>query len=302
MSEWLVVAGVVAAGGLGAAVAAWLADLRPQPDAARAEIARGLDLADAALLSGGVVRWIDTAVVGFVERGLVRAADGRLTVRGDVDRMLDTPLDSPAHPGLATLEEAIVLSSVRRAGEGGLGAVRRSVATWDARRRLARLAERGLLITPRRRQWGPMIVAGPVLLGLFGCAMALIVAGPESEAQATIVIASWLPVSLGSAFLWSRRPGHHGRDPRSSVGRAVVADLRAARASSQADLVASGGFEAMTDEALRDAVQAGEPDSRWRVPLRRTGTTEVNALLAVQTIGSTLGGSDGGGDGGGGGD
>lgn len=298
MTTWIVLSAVVAAAGIGAGAVIWLADLRPRLGDARAELGRGLGRVDLALLSGGPVRAVDAQIVDFVERGLVATEGGVLRVSEEVDRMLDTPveqLDSPP----ATLDEAMTLNVVRRHGGDGLEAVRRGIHSWQLRGRLARLGARGLVAGPQRRTWAPMIVAGPLLLGLFVCWLGLIFSAPLDEVEwpAAMSVMAWLPVTLGAAVLYSRRPGFHGRDPRTRLGRDVVTIVGETQPSGQADLVARGGFAAMTDAALRRDVQGDAVDACWSVRRRVGGASDANALLAAQSLD---GGGDAGGDGGGG--
>ncbi|WP_158564121.1 TIGR04222 domain-containing membrane protein [Jiangella anatolica] len=298
---------LVVLGGIGSAVAVVLNDRRRRPDVARYELGRSFDRTDTALLTGGVARAIDVAVLELVDRELVRAEDGRLTVTDEVDRMLDTPMESPEYKPGYGFDEAMILVSVRAKGRQGLDAVRRDALKWNLRRRLRTLADRELLVTPLRRQWGPGIVWVPTLLGMFFCSMGLITtANPleENEGPAAVTILAWLPVSILTAFIWSRRPGYHGPDPRTALGRDIVELLQAELPADapQAQRVAVGGFAAMTDDALRRAVQGNAVESRWSMPHgRRSDRYGVNAVVAADA-GMTSGGGDGdgGGDGGGG--
>ncbi|TDD69438.1 hypothetical protein E1262_12365 [Jiangella aurantiaca] len=306
MTALLVLFALVVAGGIGSAAGAYLVDRRPRPDLAREELARGLDATDAALLTGGVARAVDVAVLALVDRELVRADGGTLTVSDEVDRLLDTPMDSPDYRPPYSFEEASILVSVRARGGEGLDAVRRDVLKWKLRSRLRALAGRGLLVTPLRRQWGPMTVAGPTLVGMFFCSMGFLSAGPieEIEVPASLTILGWLPVTILTAVIWSRRPGYHGPDPRTARGRDIsdvlVAELPGDAA--QAQRVAVGGFAAMTDDALRRDVQGNAVESRWSVPSgrRRAAAYGVNAALAIDSGMTSDGGGDGGGDSGGG--
>lgn len=281
MTGLLVLFVLVVAGGIGSATAAWLVDRRPRPDLARAELAVSFDRTDTALLSGGVARALDVSVLELVDRGLVFAADGTLTVDDEVDRLLDTPMDSPEYQPSYDFDEAMVLVSVRAKGRQGLDAVRRDVLKWKLRTRLRTLADRGLLITPLRRQWGPMTVAGPTLAGMFFCSIGLMSsANPleEGEIPTAITIFAWFPVTLLAAFIWSRRPGYHGPDPRTARGRDIVDLLRAELPDDapQAQRVAVGGFAAMTDDALRRAVRGHAVESRWSLPGGRRDSHGVN--------------------------
>jgi uncharacterized protein (TIGR04222 family) len=299
MTMWLVLGAVVAVAGIGTSAALWLAELRPRLSSARAELAHGLERGDLAVLSGGPARRIDAEVVDFVERGLVRADDGRLAVTDDVDRLLDTPVDAPAYQSSWSMEEAMTLVAVRRDGADGIDAVRRGVVPFASRRRVRRLAERGLLVTPLRRKWGPMSVAGPTLLGLFGCSMAAVTSAPAfaSDWPAAISIFAWLPVTAATAYLYTRRPGYSGPDPRTRRGRDVTTVAAEAPAAGQADFVARGGFAAMTDRGRRAAVQGDAVDSRWNAGRRVGAHSDVNALVAVQGVDGDGGGADGGGGG-----
>lgn len=309
MTGLLVLFVLVVVGGIGAATAVNLLDRRPRPDLARYEIGRSFDRTDLALLSGGVARAVDATVLELVDRGLVLADGGKLSVDDEVDRLLDTPMDSPEYTPPYSTEEGSVLVSVRRKGRDGLDDVRRDVVKFYLRRRLRILADRGLLVTPLRRQWGPIVVWGPTLAGMFFCSIGLMTSfNPmeEGEIPTAITIFAWFPVTLLTAFIWSRRPGHHGPDPRTALGRDIVDVVREEQPddATQAQRVAVGGFAAMTDDALRRAVQGHAVESRWSVPHGRRGDRYgVNAILAAAT-GMTSDGDggdgDGGGDGGGG--
>lgn len=298
---------LVVVGGVTAAAAACLIDRRPRLDVARLEIGSGFDRTDTALLTGGVVRAVDAMVVDLASRGLVLADEGRLAVPPEVGHMLVTPMDSPAYAPSWDLDEAMVLVSVRTAGADGLDAVRRHAMTFTWRRRLAGLVRRGLLVTPLRQKWGPMTVAWPTLFGVFVCSMAMLGTGSIEEVQsgpAGLMIALWLPSTIAPAAIWSRRAGYRGPDPRTALGRDVSAVLWSELDpdAAQARRVAAGGLSAMTDVALRHAIQGRAVDSRWSVPTgRRAGSDHgINAVLAVE---AGLGGDGdaGGGDGGDGG-
>jgi uncharacterized protein (TIGR04222 family) len=299
MTFWIVFTVIVGVAGVGAGVAVWLSDLRPGPERAH-EAAGGLERSDLAVLCGGPARLIDTTVVDLTSRGLVHASHGALTVSHEMDRLLDTPMDSPGYRPSFTDDEAMMLVAVRAAGRGGLDAVRREALGWDARVRAHGLAERGLLVTPVRRKWAPMIVAGPTLLGLFLGSMGLMTAGPldEIEWPLSITIMAWLPVTLLAALAYTRRPGYHGRDPRTRLGRAVaqLAQAHVAATATQADRVATGGFAGMTDGMLRAAVQGDAAESRWNIRGRVGAASDVNALVAAQSL-DLGGGADGGGGG-----
>jgi uncharacterized protein (TIGR04222 family) len=298
---------LVVVGGIGSAVAVVLNDRRRRPDVARHEIGRGFDRTDTALLSGGVARAIDVSVLELVGRGLVLADGGRLTVSDEVDRLLDTPMDGPEYRPPYAPDEGWVLVSVRAKGRQGLDAVRRDVLKWNLRRRLRTLADREMLVTPLRRQWGPAVVWVPTLAGMFFCSIGLMTSYTpleEGEIPTAITIVAWLPVAILTAFTWSRRPGYHGPDPRTALGRDIVELLQAElpEDAPQAQRVAVGGFAAMTDDALRRAVQGNAVESRWSVPHGRRGDRYgVNAIVAADA-GMSSDGGDGGGDGGGGGD
>ncbi|SDU09727.1 TIGR04222 domain-containing membrane protein [Jiangella alkaliphila] len=308
MTALLVLFVLVVVGGIGSAIAVNVVDRRPRPDEARYEIGRSFDRTDTALVSGGVARAIDVTVLELVDRGLVLAEDGKLTVSDEVDRLLDTPMDSPEYKPPYATDEGWILVSVRAKGRQGLDAVRRDVLKMRLRTRLRTLADRGFLVTPLRRQWGPAVVWAPTLAGMFFCSMGLITSyNPleDSDAPAAITIFAWFPVTLLTAFIWSRRPGYHGPDPRTARGRDIVDLLRAELPDDapQAQRVAVGGFAAMTDDALRRQVQGRADESRWSIMRRgRAGHYGVNAALAADS-GMTSGDGgdgDGGGDGGGG--
>nr|WP_246401076.1 TIGR04222 domain-containing membrane protein [Jiangella mangrovi] len=299
---------LVVVGGIGSAVAVVLNDRRRRPDVARYEIGRSFDRTDTALLSGGVARAIDVTVLELVGRGLVLADDGKLTVSDEVDRMLDTPMDSPEYQPPYATDEGWILVSVRAKGRQGLDAVRRDVLKMRLRTRLRTLADRGFLVTPLGRQWGPAIVWAPTLIGMFLCSIGLMTSidpfDEQGEIPAAITVFAWAPITILTAFIWSRRPGYHGSDPRTALGRDIVELLQAELPADdpQAQRVAVGGFAAMTDDALRRAVQGNAVESRWSVPHGRGSDRHgVNAIVAADAGMTSDGGDgDGGGDGGGG--
>jgi uncharacterized protein (TIGR04222 family) len=282
---WLVLTALVVVSAVGASATAALVSRRLRPERARAVLDAGLDRRDLALLTGGPTRTVDAAVVELAARRLVVAADGRLTVTAEVDRLLDTPVGSAEYRPPFDPDEAMTLVSVRAAGADGLEAVRRRALRLPLRQRFAALAERGLVVTPSRRRWEPMAVAGPTLVALFVCWYGVLTSArlDETEWPSSIVVLSWLPVTLLTAFLWSRRPGYHGGDPRSALGRDVSAEAPRALApdARQADRVAAGGFAAMTDDALRRAVRGNAAESRWRIRWRRDRTADANVALAA---------------------
>jgi uncharacterized protein (TIGR04222 family) len=307
MTMWLGLSAAVAVLGVGSALAMWLWELIPRRTRARDVLEAGLEQADLALLTGGPARITDARVVDFVAHGHVHATHGTLTVTETVDVFLDSPWETPDRPGRWTIDETHTLVALRDHGRGGIDAVRRETLRWEPRVRFHELAGRGLLVSPGRRKWSGMIVAGPILLGLFLCWVGLISSGErldDIEIPLAIIFGALLPVSLLAAWVWSWRPGFHGRDPRTRLGRdaSALARDRLAATASQADRVALGGFAALTDAHLRGSVQASAPDSRWDAARRFRAATEINALLAVQSVGlggdfvSDFSGGDAGGD------
>lgn len=296
--NWFELAVLTAVGGIGIALAAWLIDTRPRLQRARGVLATApLDRASVALLSGGAGRAVDAEIVHLAELGDVQAAGGALALT-DAGR---ERLGRPVGPGGFDALAACVLVAVRDGGAESLDALRRRTDAWAHGYSLRRLVERGMIVTPLRRQWSAMVLVGPVLIALFGAAMGLIMNDfmGSNELAAVIVMLSWLPVALLVGVLWNRRPGYHGHNPQSRLGRDVLTELRARvaadPAATDADRVALDGFTAMRDGPLRREVQGATRDASWRVPLRRRRYHHSDALLAA-ALGMSIGhGFDGGG-------
>ena len=106
-----------------------------------------------------------------------------------------------------------------------------------------------------------------------------------NQNAAALAIVGWVPVTLLTGYLMSRRRGFTGPDPRSALGLACVATAQADLSGNagQAHRVALGGFAAMTDPRLRLAVQGGKADSVWQVPRRRPETSGID-LLAFDLV------------------
>lgn len=234
-----------------------------------------LDPQAVAMLSGGPGRVVDAIVTDLVERGVVLAERGMLTVAPEHAGKLALPFDHPDQD-LGMLE-AFTLLAVRDGGDGGIADVRQRVCEirLPFRGMHARLGADRLLVSPLRRRWEPAGVALGVLAVIWVATIGMMYAGTsyvggleENENQIALAVLGWLPVTLLVAFLMSRRQGYHGRDPRSALGMAYLAKLRSelpdSGASAQAPVVALGGLEAMPDRALRKAIQGSEPDSTWR--------------------------------------
>lgn len=267
------------------------------PQAREALEGIGLDARILGMLGGGPGRMVDVIVTDLVERGVVVADNGSLTVSAD-----------HADHDLGMLDSLAVLA-VREVGHEGI---------WEVRHRVGRtklpfrsvfdlLSRERLLISPMRRKWEPAGVGLAVLVAIWVATMGMMISYPgrledaEFQVQGAVAVFGWMPVTVLVATLMSRRRGYHGPDPRSALGLAAIAMLRAELPSdaAQALRVALGGFEAMTDTPLRKAIQGTDADSTWQLPRRRKDAFGID-LLAVDLVHS--GGADGdsgGGDGGG---
>lgn len=308
MTDWLTFFGIAAGGGILISLVGWVIDLVPRMPLA-AEAAQTLSTTEIALLSGGPGRAIDAKVVELIETGHLIALQGSfaLTARGDAQ--LDEPLGAEAFDPL----RADVLSTVRGGGHRGLEVLRRRSGAWALSWAMHAVVRRRMIITPMRRQWNAMVIIGPALLGMFAASMGLVMNDfmGDLEIVGAITIGLWLPVALLIGVLWNMRPGFHGHDPQSRLGRDVLTFLRSRReehCSSEAERVALDGLAAIHDPALRAAVRGDAAESRWRVSFRRRKYDSTDALLAA-AIGMAIphafdswtsdgGDSDGGGGGG----
>ncbi|PSL02156.1 uncharacterized protein (TIGR04222 family) [Haloactinopolyspora alba] len=271
LAMWWVLYALVAFLGIGSAGLAAVADRRPRPEDVRHLLEHApLDLFRTGLLSGGTVRAIDARIVDLVERGLVDAGGGRLSL-------------SPDAPATPDAHDAWLLDTVRTDGAHGVDAVRRRAATRVPRSVLDRMARRGLIVAPAKRRSAPMVFAGPTLAGVAGCTFGMMLADPAADVEisAAVAVLLWFPAAIVPARITAGRPGYSGPDPASGLGRAVLDSLRTGLPAdaSEARRVALGGFDAMADTALRDAVQGNEPDSRWSVGSGHRDVG-VNAALA----------------------
>lgn len=245
---------VVSVVGIGVGIAVWLGSLRPRPEAARREIERRhLSRLDVALVSGGPARGLDSDIVDLVERGIVRAEQGRLSAVGEADQ------HDP--------NEILLLATVRESGDAGLDAVRAGTDTWYGLS-LHRLIRRGLIVSPDRVQASPAILWAPTMAVLALLSFWMMYDPPRGNPGAwpwLLSFGAWVVVPLVQILLWCRQPGYHGTDPRSRLGRDVIAALDAAitPGTSQADRVAIGGLAAMTDASLRRHIIGDATDSEW---------------------------------------
>jgi hypothetical protein len=106
-----------------------------------------------------------------------------------------------------------------------------------------------------------------------------------NETAAALAIAGWVPITLLTGFLVSRRRGYSGPDPRSALGLAALAQAERAfpADASQAHRVALAGLPAITDPHLRQSIRGRSVDSTWQITLRRSQATGID-LLAVNLI------------------
>jgi len=262
--------GIVA--GIGIPVAALIGERRVGTDAVRAGLESfGSSLPALAMLSGGPGRVVDAVLTDLVEREVVVADAGVLSVALD-----------PGAEGF-TMAELLVIGAVRHAGAGGIREVRRDAGQVRLPFEMifAELVRYRLLVGPRRRTWWPAGLALGVLavlavatFGMFG-----------DETAAALAILGWVPFTLLTGFLAARRRGYSGPDPRSALGLACLAtaevDLPAG--APQAHRVALGGFTAMTGTPLRQAIKGSRADSTWPVTRRRSQASGIE-LLAFDLI------------------
>lgn len=257
--------------GICAGIAIWLISRIPQPEDARAELDRGLGLIEIAMISGGTGRAVDAQVVDLVERGLLCADGGRLSVSG---------LSAPE----GDYVNAITLSAVAE-GADSLDSLRGGVGEFGRFTTLLRLTRRRLIISPDRVEVAPAMLWAPTMAVLFLYA----IGGMLSQGTAVPELPRWVApiVSIGACvvvplvqlWLWCLQPGYRGPDPRSRLGHDVIDQLAAAvgPGTSQAQRVAVGGFAAMTDPALRQAIMGTASDSRWDARPWRKRVFRANA-------------------------
>ncbi|WP_129667993.1 hypothetical protein [Phytoactinopolyspora endophytica] len=304
MAIWWVLFSLAMVSGVGSAVVARVSDRRPKGDGARQVIdSASFGSVWVGLLSGGAVRAIDARIVDFIERGFVRADAGKLVIDSEIELAVASPaVAGGRRPGLGP-EDLRLLRVVRDHGGEGLDAVRRRAPTGALRMLFNRLAREGLLVSPLRRAYGPMKVAYPILAAFVPWFAGVLTLGVDSaedfQGAEALCLLGWFGVPIIAAWIYASKRGYRGPDPATALGVAVVDQLRAELPvdASQARRVALGGFAAMTDEAMRQAVQAHEPDSRWSMPRRRGTDYSVNATVA-RTAGMLDGGDGDGADGG----
>lgn len=261
---------LVSALGICVALAIWAYSLRPRPDRARDELGRGLERVDVALISGGVARATDSDLVDLIERGLLRADRGRLIATG---------LPLVEHRG-----NNVLSLTVEELGEPTLDSVRERAGILGYYTAILRLTRRRLIISPDRVSVAPAMLWAPTMVLLFLCTLSFLGGNTQPPglppwAPVTISVGVWIVVPLVQLAIWCRQPGYHGRDPRSRLGLDVVDELaaRIGPTSSQANRVAIGGFAAMTDHVLRQAIMGTTSDSAWDARPWRKRVFKANA-------------------------
>jgi uncharacterized protein (TIGR04222 family) len=226
-----------------------------------------------AMLAGGPARAVDAVVVQLVREGRARADAGMIT-RTDTD-------PRPAVLGV---------SFTVRNGMGVLGSapiqrVREQACSigWVFEVVFTDLSRRGLAVSSLRRTWEP---AGWSLVPVVPLsATALLLLDDGSRTAAAVTFGTALASILVTAGIVVSRPGHHGQNPTTTLGRAV---LDRARAGAESDLVlgvALDGFAAMTDPGFRAAVQGDAADATWTWQRRSTDRTTVDDLARRLVLG-----------------
>jgi uncharacterized protein (TIGR04222 family) len=261
--------GIVA--GLGSSLATLIGERRIGPDAVRARLELfGSSLPAMAMLSGGPGRVVDAVLTDLVEREVVVADAGVLTVAPD-----------SGAEGF-TVAETLVIGAVRSAGAEGIRAVRREAGQVRLPFEMIfnELVRYGLLVGPRQRTWWPAGLALGVL-----AVLALATFGMFGNEAAYLAVLGWIPFTLLTGFFAARRRGYSGPDPRGAIGLACLAraDAELPAGATQARRVALGGFAAMTDIPLRQAIKGSRADSTWPVTRRRSQASGIE-LLAFDLI------------------
>ncbi|MFJ9842383.1 hypothetical protein ACIRYZ_18245 [Kitasatospora sp. NPDC101155] len=108
--------------------------------------------------------------------------------------------------------------------------------------------------------------------------------GDSNSGQSQLALGGCLLVAPVVWVLMCRRRGYSGRNPISALGHACLAQLRTDLPpdASQARRVALGGFGAMTQARLREAVAGPAPEeSAWWWPGALHEQTQVHRLTAA---------------------
>jgi uncharacterized protein (TIGR04222 family) len=262
-----VVYGLGVLAGIGIPVAALIGERRIGQTAALLPFESNLPAL--AMLTGGPGRVVDAVLTDLVERGVVIADAGTFTADSAI------PADG------FTTTETLVIGAVRNTGGEGLAAVRQDASQvgFPFEAIFTELATHRLVVAPQQRRWGPAGLALTVLavlafssFGMFG-----------NETSAAIAIFGWVPFTLLTGFLVSRRHGYSGQDPRSALGLACLAQVSLPADAPQARRVALGGLAAITDTPLRKAIKGRAPDSTWQTRCHRAQATGID-LLALNLI------------------
>lgn len=257
------------------------------------------DLSEAAFLSGGPARVVDTALTRM-------HADGRLAVGG---------------PGIVAVQrdeardavERAVLQELAGAPSGALHTLREAVMRHPAVQEIGDgLAARGLLVAPgesrTRRSWG-LVLGIWCILGFPGAIVVTVVQYATLDAYADLpfpFVVKVLPaIVAGSVVGLVTAASARTRLTRS--GRRAADGYRAANAhlTDPAHLVATRGLSALPDPELQAQLVAA---ARQRPAGRRSSTSTSSAATAavltpvVWCAGASPGGGSCGGSSGGGGD
>jgi uncharacterized protein (TIGR04222 family) len=224
-----------------------------------------LEIPAVAMLAGGPGRVVDAVVVDLVEDGRIAGADGVLS---------HTPGDWPS--GLRVRVRDVVETVVAAVGPADLVAVReRSCAIGMVfEMEFHELARRGLVVSPSRRDLASIGWALGTFVPLFAVVIAMLLDGsPGAQGSAVLAFGVIFVLTPLTVVLARRRPGYHGRDPRTAAGHALLDRIASTvdDASGQAIRIALGGFAGPSDQNLRGAVQGGAADSAWIGPADQGG-------------------------------
>lgn len=214
-----------------------------------------LGLGTLAMLGGGPGRVVDAVLVDLAEQGQIMAHEGLIDVSFGRDTH-DVRLTAPS----------VIGNTVAAHGPADLPTLREQACRigFVFEMEFNRLTEKGLAVSPLRREYAPAGWGLTALGTLFVVSLGLLSDHSGGTGPWLLTIPLTLLVMALVITLARLRPGYHGHDPRTARGLEL---LRQAAADppdpSQATKVAIGGFAAMSDHNLRAAVQGIAPESAW---------------------------------------